>query len=69
MEIQIETLPDDKLKLLLEKYVEKNTRYKFFVNEETDRSEMKLIEINNEMKRREKFRNTIKEKRVKYDNE
>ena len=67
--MSIETLPDDKLKELLEKYVEKNTRYKFFVNEETERSEKKVLEINNEMKRREEFRNTIKEKRVKYDNE
>ena len=69
MEIQIETLPDDKLKLLLEKYVEKNTRYKFFVNEETERSEKKLIEINNELKRREEFRNSLKGKKPKYNNE
>ena len=70
MDIKIlKTMPDDKLKLLLEKYIEKNTRYKFFVNEETDRSEMKLIEINNELKRREEFRNSLKEKKPKYDNE
>ena len=69
MEINIETLPDDKLKLLLEKYIEKNTRYKFFVNEETERSEKKLIEINNELKRRKEFRNSIKGKRIKYNNE
>jgi hypothetical protein len=67
--MNIETLPDDKLKELLEKYVEKNTRYKFFVNEETNRSEMKLIEINNELKRREEYRNSLKGKRIKYNNE
>jgi hypothetical protein len=66
--MSIETLPDDKLKELLEKYVEKNTRYKFFVNEETNRSEMKLIEINNELKRREEFRNILKGKKTKYNN-
>lgn len=63
--MSIETLPDDKLKLLLEKYTEKNTRYKFFVNEETERSEKKLIEINNELKRREDFRNLLKGKKPK----
>ena len=62
-------LPDEKLNELLMKYVEKNERYKFFVNEETDRTEMKLIEINNELKRREEFRNQIKEKKLKYNNE
>jgi hypothetical protein len=67
--MDIKTLPDDKLKLLLEKYVEKNTRYKFFVNEETDRSELALIEINNELKRREEFRNIITTKRTKYNDE
>jgi hypothetical protein len=65
--MSIETLPDDKLKELLEKYVEKNTRYKFFVNEETNRSEMKLIEINNELKRREEFRNILKGKKPRID--
>jgi len=61
MDIKIlKTMPDDKLKLLLEKYVEKNTRYKFFVNEETDRSENILIEINNELKNREEFRKLLK---------
>jgi hypothetical protein len=49
--------------------VEKNTRYKFFVNEETERSEKKLIEINNELKRREEFRNSLKGKKPKYNNE
>ena len=68
MEIKIlKTMPDDKLKLLLEKYVEKNTRYKFFVNEETDRSENILIEINNELKEREIFRNSLKGKKTIID--
>ena len=40
MDIKIlRTLPDKKLEELLEKYTEKNTRYKHFVNEETDRTE------------------------------
>ena len=62
-------LPDEKLNELLMKYVEKNERYKFFVNEETDRTEKKLIDINNELKRREEFRNQLKEKKSKYNNE
>jgi len=68
MDIKIlKTMPDDKLKLLLEKYVEKNTRYKFFVNEETNRSENILIEINNELKDREIFRNSLKGKKPRID--
>jgi hypothetical protein len=62
-------LPDEKLNELLMKYVEKNERYKFFVNEETDRTEKKLIDINNELKRREEFRKQMKEKKPKYNNE
>jgi len=62
-------LPDEKLNELLMKYVEKNERYKFFVNEETNRTEKKLIDINNELKRREEFRKQIKEKKPKYNNE
>jgi len=53
------TLPDEKLKELIEKYVEKSERYKLFVNEETDRTEQKLIKINNELKKREEFRRTL----------
>jgi hypothetical protein len=52
-------LPDKKLKELIEKYVEKSERYKLFVNEETDRTEQKLIKINNELKKREEFRRTL----------
>jgi hypothetical protein len=63
----LKTMPDDKLKLLLEKYVEKNTRYKFFVNEETNRSENILIEINNELKEREEFRKLLKGKKPRID--
>jgi hypothetical protein len=64
MDIKIlKTMPDKKLEELLEKYTEKNTRYKFFVNEETDRSENILIEINNELKEREQFRNQLKGKK------
>ena len=58
--MDISTLPDNKLKEMLEKYVEKNERYKHFVNEETERSEMKLIEINEELKNREEFRKRLK---------
>jgi hypothetical protein len=54
-------LPDEKLMQLLEKYMEKNTRYKFFVNEETDRTEERLVEINNELKRREEFRSNMRQ--------
>lgn len=59
--MNISVLPDEKLKEMLEKYVEKNERYKHFVNEETDRTELKLIEINEELKRREEFRGQLKE--------
>jgi hypothetical protein len=52
-------LPDKKLEELIEKYVEKSERYKLFVNEETDRTEQKLIKINNELKKREEFRRTL----------
>lgn len=67
--MDISNLPDTKLNDMLEKYVEKYERYKFFVNEETERSENKLIEINNELKRREEFRNLMKGKRTKYNND
>jgi len=55
-------LPDEKLEELLMKYVEKSERYKFFVNEETYRTEEKVLEINNEIKRREEFRNLLQSK-------
>jgi len=65
--MDIRTLPDDKLKELLEKYIEKNERYKRFINEETDRTEEKLIEINNELKNREEFRHSLgSNKRYKH---
>jgi len=65
--MSLNTLPDDKLKELLEKYIEKNDRYKRFVNEETDRTEDKLIEINQELKRREEFRKSLhSNKRYKH---
>lgn len=65
--MDLRTLPDDKLKLLLEKYIEKNDRYKRFINEETDRTEEKLIEINNELKSREEFRQSLgSNKRYKH---
>jgi len=53
------SMPDDKLKLLLEKYTEKLDRYKNFVNEETDRTEDKLLFISNELKSREDFRKNL----------
>jgi hypothetical protein len=53
------TMPDDKLKELLEKYIEKCDRCKKFVNEETERSEEKLLMINNELKSREEFRKSL----------
>ena len=56
----IRTMPDDKLQIMLEKYVEKYERYKQFVNEETERAEEKVIEISNEIKSREEFRKNLK---------
>ena len=53
------TMPDDKLKILLEKYTEKLDRYKNFVNEETERTEDKLLFISNELKSREDFRKNL----------
>jgi hypothetical protein len=52
-------LPDKKLEELLEKYTEKNNRYKHFVNEETDRVEQKVTEINEELKYREEQRKLL----------
>jgi HPt (histidine-containing phosphotransfer) domain-containing protein len=52
-------LPDKKLEELLEKYTEKSNRYKHFVNEETDRAEQKVTEINEELKYREEQRKLL----------
>jgi len=61
------TMPDDKLKELLEKYIEKCDRCKKIVNEETERSEEKLLYINNELKSREDFRKSLQpNKRYKH---
>ena len=57
--MDIRVLPDKKLEEMLEKYIEKNERYKHFVNEETDRSEQKVIEINEELKYREEQRKLL----------
>jgi hypothetical protein len=59
--LHIETMPDHKLSAMLEKYTEKNERYKFFVNEETERSEVKLNLIKEEIKKREEFRKQLNE--------
>ena len=53
------TMPDDKLKILLEQYIEKNERCQKCVNEETERVEEKLLFINNELKSREEFRKSL----------
>jgi len=57
--MDIRVLPDKKLEELLEKYVEKSERYKHFVNEETDRVEKKVLEINQELKDREEQRKLL----------
>ena len=57
--MDIRVLPDNKLEEMLEKYIEKSDRYKFFVNEETERTELKVIEINNELKKREEERKLL----------
>jgi len=57
--MDIRVLPDKKLEELLEKYVEKSERYKHFVNEETDRTEKKVLEINQELKDREEQRKLL----------
>jgi hypothetical protein len=60
MDIKVlKTLPDKKLEELLEKYTEKNTRYKHFVNEETDRTENIVLAINTELKDREEQRKLL----------
>ena len=57
--MDIRVLPDKKLEEMLEKYVEKSERYKHFVNEETERAEMKVIEIHTELKKREEERKLL----------
>lgn len=52
-------LPDKKLEEMLEKYIEKNDRYKHYHNEETERSEQKVLEINEELKYREEQRKLL----------
>lgn len=59
--MDVSGLLDEQLKELHEKYTEKNERYKHFVNEETERSEMKLNEINDEIKKREEFKKQLTE--------
>jgi hypothetical protein len=61
------TMPDDKLKELLEQYIEKKERCKKCVNEETERTEEKLLMINNELRMREDFRKRLgSNKRYKH---
>ena len=57
--MDISVLPDKKLEEMLEKYIEKSERYKHFHNEETDRSEKKVLEINEELKYREEQRKLL----------
>jgi len=65
--IPINMLPDKTLEVLLEKYTEKNTRYKHFVNEESDRADKMVLMINEELKGREIFRNLLKGEKLKID--
>ena len=65
--IPINMLPDKTLEVLLERYTEKNTRYKHFVNEESDRADKMVLMINEELKEREIFRNLLKGKKPKID--
>ena len=57
--MDIRVLPDKKLEEMLEKYIEKSERYKHFVNEETDRTEKKVLEISQELKDREEQRRLL----------
>ena len=60
MDIKVlRTIPDKKLEELLEKFTEKNTRYKHFVNEETDRTDKIVLAINAELKDREEQRKLL----------
>ena len=67
LRITYSMMTDDKLKELLEQYIEKNERCQKCVNEETERTEMKLLMINNELKSREEFRKNLQpNKRYKF---
>ena len=67
LRISYSMMPDDKLKLLLEQYIEKNERCQKCCNEETERTEMKLLMLNNELKSREEFRKSLSSnKRYKH---
>jgi hypothetical protein len=57
--MDIKVLPDKKLEELLEKYIEKSDRYKHFTNEETERTEEKVLKINEELKYREEQRKLL----------
>jgi hypothetical protein len=57
--IPINMLPDKTLETLLEKYTEKNERYKHFVNEESDRSDKMVIMISEELKARKEQRSLL----------
>ena len=61
--------PDISIEKEIEKYTEKNERYKFFVNEETERTEIKLKRLKDELHYREKFRQQLKELRTNMINE
>lgn len=53
-------LPDKELTNLLEKYIEKSERYKHLANEEHDRTELKVLAIQQELKNREDLRKLMK---------
>jgi predicted flavoprotein YhiN len=57
--IPINMLPDKTLETLLEKYTEKNERYKHFVNEESDRADKMVLMISAELKEREDQRRLL----------
>jgi hypothetical protein len=57
--MDIKVLPDKKLEELLEKYIDKSDRYKHFTNEESERTEEKVLKINEELKYREEQRKLL----------
>lgn len=57
--MDIRILPDKKLEEMLEKYIDKSERYKHFVDEETDITEKKVLEISQELKEREEQRKLL----------
>lgn len=61
--------PDISIEKEIEKYVEKSERYKFFVNEETERTELKLKRLRDELHYREEFRKQLKEIKTNMINE